>query len=62
LRKRVERETEGVLGKHQFGFIRRKGTRDTIGMLKIISERNLNIHEEMCACSGDWHKAFDRVN
>jgi hypothetical protein len=52
----------GVFGKHQFGCRRRKGTRDTIEMIKIISERTLNIHEEMCACSREWHKAFGRVN
>jgi hypothetical protein len=63
-RKRVERETEGVLGKHQIGFRRRKGTWDIIGKLKIISQQTLNIlvYEEMCACFRDWHQAFDRVN
>jgi hypothetical protein len=31
-------------------------------MLRIISERNLDIYEELCACFIDWQKAFDRVN
>jgi hypothetical protein len=30
-------------------------------MLKIISERNLVIDEELCACFIDWQKAFDCV-
>jgi hypothetical protein len=38
LRRRIERKTEDALRKDQFGFRRRKGTRDAIGMLQIISE------------------------
>jgi hypothetical protein len=37
LRRRIERKIEDALG-DQFGFRRVKGTRDAIGMLKIISE------------------------
>jgi hypothetical protein len=62
LRRRIERKTEDVLGEEEFGFRRGKGTRDAIGMLRIISERNLAIDEELCACFIDWQKAFDRVN
>jgi hypothetical protein len=42
--------------------MRGKGTRDAIGMLRIISKRALVIEEELCACFIDWQKAFDRVN
>jgi hypothetical protein len=38
LRRRSERKIEDVLGEDQFGFRRGKGTRDAIGMLRIISE------------------------
>jgi hypothetical protein len=38
LRKRIERKTEDALGEDQFRFRRGKGTRDAIGMLKIVSE------------------------
>jgi hypothetical protein len=41
LRRRIERKMETVLGENQFGFRRGTGTRDAIGMLKIISERTL---------------------
>jgi hypothetical protein len=34
-----------VLGSGQFGFRRGKGTRDAIGMLRIISERILDLDE-----------------
>ena len=31
-------------------------------MLRIISERTLEIDAELCVCFIDWQKAFDRVN
>jgi len=39
LRRRIERKIEVALGNNQFGFRRRKGTTDAIGVLRIISER-----------------------
>jgi len=59
---RIERKTEAVLGEDQFGFRSRKGTRDAIGMMRIIAERTLEIDEELCICFTDWQKAFDHVN
>jgi hypothetical protein len=31
-------------------------------MLRILSERTLDIEEELCECFIDWQKVFDRVN
>jgi hypothetical protein len=62
LRRRIERKIEDVLGEDPFGFRRSKGNRDTIGMLRIISERTLEIDVELCVCFIDWQNAFDRVN
>ena len=56
---RIERKTEDVLGEDQFGFRRGKGTRYAIGMLRLISERILEIDAELCVCFIDWQKAFD---
>ena len=50
LRRRIERKIEDVLGEEQFGFRRGKGTRDAIGMMRIIAERTLEIDEELCIC------------
>jgi hypothetical protein len=47
LRRRIEKNIEDVLGEDQFGFRRGKGTRDAIGMLRIISERSLEMDEEL---------------
>jgi retron-type reverse transcriptase len=62
LRKRIEKKIEDVLGEAQFGFRKGKGTRDAIGMLRIIPEQTLEIDEEINVCFIDWQKAFDRVN
>jgi len=59
LRRRIERKIEDVLREDQFGFRRGKGTRDAIGMLRIISEQNLKIEAELCVCFIDWQKTFD---
>jgi hypothetical protein len=37
-RRRIERKIEDAHGAYQIGFRRGKGTRDAIGMLRIISE------------------------
>ena len=62
LRRRIERKIEDVLGEDQFGFRRGKGTRDAIGMMRIIAEQTLQIEEELYVCLIYWQKAFDRVN
>ena len=60
--RRTERKIDDVLGVGQFGFRGGKGTTDASGMLRIISERTLEIDEELYVCFMDWQKAFDRVN
>jgi len=62
LRRRIEKKIEEVIGEDQFGFRRGKGTKDAIGMLRIIPERTLEIDEDHCVCFIDWKQAFDRVN
>ena len=39
LRRRIEKKIEDTLGEDQFGFRRGKGTRNAIGMMRIIAER-----------------------
>jgi hypothetical protein len=35
---------------------------DKIGMLRVTSERNLDMYEEISACCMDWQNTFDSVN
>jgi hypothetical protein len=60
--RKIEKKIEEVLGEDQLGFRRGKGTRDAVGMLRVISERILEIDEDICVCFIEWKKAFDRVN
>ena len=60
-RKKIERKIEDVLGEDHFGFRRGKGTRDAIVMLRIISERTLDIDKKLCVCIIDWRKTYDRI-
>jgi hypothetical protein len=61
IRGRYEKKIEDVLGEDQFGFTKGRETGDAIGMLRIISERTLDMGEEISVCFIDWQKAFDRV-
>jgi hypothetical protein len=45
LRRWIERNTQDATGEDQFGFRTGKVTRDAIGMIRIISERTLDIDE-----------------
>jgi hypothetical protein len=51
IRRKSEKKIEEVPGEDQFGFRKGTGTRDVIGMLRIISERTLDIDEEICIAS-----------
>jgi hypothetical protein len=62
LSRKIERKIEDVLGEDQFRVRKGKGTRDVIGMLRIISERTLDIDKELCASFINWKMAFDLVN
>jgi hypothetical protein len=39
-----------------------KELKDAIGIMRIISERTLEIDKELSVCFIDWQKAFDRIN
>ena len=60
IKQRIEKKIEEVLGEDQFGYRRGKGTKDAIGMLRIISEITLEI--DLCVCFIDWKQVFGRVN
>jgi len=62
LRRRIEKKIEDVVGEDHFVFRRGKGTRDTDGMLRMISQQTLALDEELYSCFIDWQTAFDHVN
>jgi len=53
---------ESYLGKDQFRFRKSRGTRDVIGALRVLYERNLVYNNEVYVCKVDYEKAYDRVD
>ncbi len=64
LTKRIETKVDTVKGIDdlQFGFRKGKGTRDAIGILRMLGERSLEVNKEIYVCFIDYEKAFDRVD
>ena len=62
LTNRVEEKAKNLLSRNQFGFRKRCGTRDAIGVMRTLCERSLDHGNEVCICIVDFEKAFDRVD
>jgi hypothetical protein len=62
LTKRIESKAVGFIGKNQFGFRKGCGTRDAIGIMRVLCERSLEHGNDVYICFVDFEKAFDRVN
>jgi len=59
---RIEAKAKDFIGKNQFGFRKGVGSRDAIGVLRMLCERCLELGNEVFICFVDFEKAFDRVN
>jgi len=62
LTKRIENKASEYISKTQFGFRRGVGTRDAIGMMRMLCQRMMEHEQELFVCFVDFEKAFDRVN
>ena len=62
LTKRVEAKTMDFISRNQFGFKKGCGTRDAIGVMRMLCEKSLEFGKEVYICFVDFEKAFDRVN
>jgi hypothetical protein len=51
-----------MIGETQFGFRKGVGTRDAIGVVRMLSERSIEFDNDMYVCFIDFEKAFDRVS
>ena len=52
--KKFESKIEEFIEENQLAFQKGKDTRDAIGLIRIISERVVDIKEQMCLCFNDW--------
>ena len=62
LNKRLEGKAGDYNSKTQFSFKRGCGTRDAIGVMRMLSEKMLDHGKELFVCFVDYENAFDRVN
>ena len=62
LTKRIEAKAKNLLGRSQFGFRKGVGTRDAIGVMRTLCERNLEHGNEVYISFVDFEEAFDQVN
>src|SRR6476619_5049300 len=62
LTNRIEAKARDFIGRNQFGFRKGCGTRDAIGVMRMICERSLEFGNNLYICFVDFEKAFDRVN
>jgi Reverse transcriptase (RNA-dependent DNA polymerase) len=60
--RRLQGRLDMYLGEEQFGFRKGRGTRDAIGLMRIIGERLTERCKSFVICFVDLEKAFDRVN
>ena len=62
LTRRIEAKAKDLISLNQFGFRKGCGTRDAIGVMRVLCERSLEHGNEVYICFVDFEKAFDRVN
>src|SRR6476619_11426 len=60
LTNRIEAKAMDFIGQNQFGFRKGCGTRDAIGVMRMICERSLEFGNNVYICFVDFEKAFDR--
>src|SRR6476619_177158 len=62
LTNRIEANARDFIGRNQFGFRKGCGTRDAIGVMRMICERSVEFGNTVYICFVDLEKEFDRVN
>ena len=58
---RVRAKIRGEVAEEQYGFVEGKGTRNAIFILRMLSERAIEVQKDLYFCFIDYEKAFDRV-
>ena len=58
---RIRRISRPEIGREQFGFVQNAGTRNAIFILRMLSERAIEMQQDIYLCFIDYSKAFDKV-
>ena len=62
IKRRITPPIESRLSQTQLGFIKGKGTRDGLSLMRILLERRIQKQHDLFICLIDYQKAFDRIN
>ena len=58
---RIRNKILPEISEEQYGYIKGKGTRNAIFILRILIERVLELNKKLYICFVDFEKAFDRI-
>ena len=58
---RLRGRTAGEVAEEQYGFQKDKGTRNAISILRMMTERAIEMQKDLDVCFIDYVKAFDKV-
>ena len=61
IKRRLETKSEEFLGNDQFGFCKKRATKEAIGVMRCLVERRIEFNKDLYVCFVDYEKAFDRV-
>ena len=59
---RIQKKIDVEVGETQFGFCKESGTREGIFSLNAITQKYIDVKEDLYLCFIDYSKAFDRVH
>ena len=58
---RIRNKIRPQISEEQFGFVRGKGTRDAIFVLRMVAEITIEVNKDIFLCFVDYEEAFDKV-
>ena len=59
---RIRNKIHPEISTEQYGLMKNKGTKNAIFVLRMLSERAIQMQQTMYLCFVDWKKAFDSVD
>ena len=58
---RIRNKIRPQISEEQYGFVKGKGTRNAIFVLRNLAEKTLEVNQDLYLCFVDYEKAFDKV-
>ena len=58
---RIKRKLKPEIAEEQYGFMKGKGTRNAIFIMRMLTERAIEVQRDVYMCFLDYEKAFDKV-